>query len=384
LVACDEQELGFTADDGPSATMTGTATSGSAVKTMDSTTASAGSGGSGGADGGAGGTSAGGTETTGAAGSAEEPECVLESGRRLFSGYFSSCVVTDDGEPICFGQDDWEAPTTTAPVVDIAINQDGACALQNDCTVKCWGSPNMLANSPPSGAFTALATAEFGIFCALDRDHHVQCWGPEAWMLEQPSQELFAISGGEMGTFCGLTETKDAICWSGLGSSPEQTTDGPFKALAPADHVCALGVDGELQCWGNTYYGATEAPAGTFSTLVSSHVHSCALTPAGEAACWGGLYYNEEESPELLDPPSETFTTIVTGLAHMCGLTASGEVSCWGYGTPERENGTAPDLSQASPPEGNFVELAAGYWHSCALSSSGDLECWGDITAPAL
>src|SRR6187399_462654 len=51
LVACDEQELGFTADDGPSATMTGTATSGSAVKTMDSTTASAGSGGSGGADG---------------------------------------------------------------------------------------------------------------------------------------------------------------------------------------------------------------------------------------------------------------------------------------------------------------------------------------------
>jgi len=73
----------------------------------------------------------------------------------------------------------------------------------------------------------------------------------------------------------------------------------------------------------------------------------------------------------------------VTGLAHMCGLTASGEVACWGYGTPERDNGTVPDVSQASPPEGNFVELAAGYWHSCALSSTGDVECWGEFELPA-
>src|SRR5688500_20053823 len=93
LVACDEQELGFTADDGTSATATGSATTGSAVNTMDSITTNATSGGAGGADGGAGGT-----------GSAGEPECVLETGRRLFAGYFSTCVVTDEGEPECFGR----------------------------------------------------------------------------------------------------------------------------------------------------------------------------------------------------------------------------------------------------------------------------------------
>lgn len=381
LVACEEQELGFTADDGPSATMTGTATSGSAVNTASSATANATSVGSSGADGGTGGTGSDSSEATGAGGSPpEEPECILEQGRHLFAGYFSSCIVWGEDDPQCFGQDDWEAPGTTAPVVDIAINQDGACALQTDCTLKCWGGTNMLANSPPSGEFTALATAEFGVFCALDRDHHVQCWGPDAWLADPPSQKLFAISGGEMGQFCGLTATKDAICW-GPPDLPAVSTDGPFTALAAADHVCALGVDGSLQCWGNETYGATEPPAGTFSSLVSNHVHSCALSEAGEASCWGGLYF-EDESPELIDPPSETFTKIVSGTAHMCGLTPSGDAVCWGYGTPERENGTLPDLSQASPTSAGFVEIAAGYWHTCGLDATGLLECWGDITAP--
>ena len=83
-----------------------------------------------------------------------------------------------------------------------------------------------------------------------------------------------------MGRFCGLTETGDAICWGFMAPDiPAVTTEGPFTALAPADHVCALRVDGSVDCWGNETYGATEPPAGSFSSLVSSHV--VAATAAG-------------------------------------------------------------------------------------------------------
>lgn len=392
LAACHEQELGFSADEntatnGTSTTGASTNEDGASVGgnsstggvttgktgTATTTTAATSSGGSGGS----GDTGDATTESTGAGGSPETPECSLSSGRRLFAGYFASCVLDDAGMPRCFGRDEWAAPTTTAPVVDLAINQEGACALQEDCAIKCWGGEGMLATAAPSGAFKAIATAEFGAFCAIDVDQRVHCWGPPAASAQPPSDELYAIAGGERGVFCGLDADKGAVCWDSSSGVPIPAARGPFALLAPADHVCGLAVDGSLSCWGNDYYGATSPPDGKFTSLVSNHVHSCALDEDGEAACWGQLYFNEE-SPDVIAPPAEAFTTIVTGLAHACGLAPDGSATCWGYGTPDRNNGTLPDLGQASPPEGSFVEIAAGYWHTCALTADGTVACWGD------
>lgn len=366
LAACAEQRLGFTADHGSTATTTGGAHTGST-------------------DGNA-----------GAGGLAEESEPIRKTGRRLFAAYGSACVITDESEPVCFGQVtwafDWPPPTTTAPVVDIVISPDGACALQDNGIVQCWGTQNFAASSPPSDSFTAVAEDGLGVFCALDRDHRAQCWGHSQHLTEPPSQKLFALVGSETGRFCGLTENQDAICWGSPALDiPTTTTEGPFTALAPADHVCALGVDGGVRCWDahpvSEKWGATEAPAGSFSRLVSRNVHSCALTKAGEATCWGRLHtvFESEvgdESPELLVAPDDTFTALVTGQSHMCGLTTSGEARCWGYGTSGDDIYNEPNLGQASPPEGTFVELAAGDWHTCGLRASGDVECWGLITVP--
>lgn len=392
LAACTDQELGFTGETASSAAG-GSDTTGSSENTGGSSNESAASGGT---ESTIASTAAHGTvastgvqatsaaSTTGAGGSPEEQECALPATRRLFAGYFSTCVLDEAGTPRCFGQDGWEEPTTTAPVVDVAINQEGACALQSDCTIACWGSENMLADFPPSGAFTAIATAEAGAFCAIDVDHEVQCWGPPfglAGSVWRPAagDDFFAIAGGETGKFCGLDAAKNSVCWDTSSGAPIPAAEGPFSLLAPADHVCGLGVDGSLTCWGNDTYGATSPPGGSFTSLVSSHVHSCALDEDGQAVCWGQLYFNEE-SPDLLLSPDETFTTIVTGLAHMCGLTPSGNAVCWGYGTPEGNSGTLPDQGQASPPEGSFVEIAAGFWHTCGLSDDGTVACWGDVS----
>lgn len=364
-VACDAQELGFTADDGANAS----ATTGSSENSF--------------------------AGSSGGGGSPEESGPILENGRHVFAAYGSTCVVTDAPEPVCFGLvtgvSDWPpAPTMTAPVVDIAISQDGACALQNDGTVKCWGTQNFASDSAPSGKVTAIATAEFGVFCALGSDHHVQCWGQDQYLPPDiPSEKMSAIAGGDIGRFCGLAETKDVICWGFIDEDRTPiTTEGPFTALAMADHVCALGVDGRPHCWGARGpkdWGVTEPPAGSFASLVSRSVHSCALTEAGEATCWGRLHFEFEsevgdESPELLVAPDETFTAIVTGKAHMCGLTTSGEALCWGYGTSRDDIYTEPNLGQASPPGGTFVELAAGDFHTCGVRANGDVECWGNIS----
>ncbi|HEU5073910.1 MAG TPA: RCC1 domain-containing protein [Polyangiaceae bacterium] len=366
LVACGEQRMRFSAHDGSFPTTTGTSHTGST-------------------DGGA-----------GASGSPGDTEPIVENARRLFAAYGSACVITDENEPVCFGlvthAFDWPTPTTTGPVMEIVISPDGACALLEDGAVQCWGTDNFSATAPPSGSFTAIAENGFDVFCALDREHRTHCWGHPQYLTEPPAQKLFAIVGGEFGRFCGLTEAGDALCWGApVFEIPTATTEGPFTELAPGNHVCGLGVDGGVRCWDaqptSEKWGATEAPAGSFSSVVSRNVHSCALTKAGKAICWGRLHVEFEsevgdESPELLVAPDETFTSIVTGQAHMCGLTTSGEARCWGYGTSADDIYNEPNLGQASPPEGTFVELAAGDWHTCGLRDDGDVECWGMIAVP--
>jgi hypothetical protein len=392
--ACDKQELGFTADHGEDGqpTTTGSSGAGAAVNegegtTGDDTTAGTGATGnatsgnatSGGRSGVSVATSGSASTSAGAGGAPSEPACELDRGRRLFGGYFASCVLGDDGSLACFGADDWSAPEASAPLVDVAINQDGACALQSDCKLTCFGNERFLATSPPSGGYTRLATAEGGIFCALDTAGELWCWGGPP---DTPPVSLDGyyvdVAGGELGTFCALTEEGAVKCWdavSGIGVTADKL--GPYSKVAPADHTCALRVAGYISCWGNDYYGATSPPAGDdFVDVVSTHAHSCALTQTGSAVCWGGLYL-EDEDPGLLVAPEAPLTSLVTGIGHMCGLTQDGQALCWGYGT--RDSGQLPDLGQASPPDAEFSELAAGYWHTCGLTVTGDVECWGEL-----
>jgi hypothetical protein len=300
------------------------------------------------------------------------------SGRRLIADSFASCLLGDDGELVCWGGSQWTRQIPDQPFVSVSIGQDGACGLGPDCRVTCWGT-GQLANAPPDLYGRQVVTTALEA-CALDLDGHARCWGvpqPGAPFEGRTFSALFDGESAVCGILDGDAEAGDALCWSALSGFTPAAEPGPFVEVGSADHACGRLETGELRCWGNTYYGATEHPSGAFESVITGASHfSCALDADHHASCWGAMYF-EDEDPALLDPPDDEFRVLVAGAAHVCGLTLYGEVRCWGYGVPGDERGDTPYFGQASPPEGEFVEIAVGYWHTCGLRGDGSVECWG-------
>ena len=143
--------------------------------------------------------------------------------------------------------------------------------------------------------------------------------------------------------------------------------------------------------------GESDAPPGTFVSVVAGDGNSGAVTPDGALQFWGYLPC----SMELLfpDPPyvqadlvdSHACAVAVDGVGtcseynfveipdtllykhlavssnHVCGLLTDGNVQCWTLVMP----------GVSTPPAGSFVQVSAGENHSCGLLEDGSLRCWG-------
>jgi len=122
---------------------------------------------------------------------------------------------------------------------------------------------------------------------------------------------------------CAVSPANDIYCW-GLNDKGQlgRTTTGnnaqtagdvtglpsdfrPVSLDAGADHVCAVGADGSVWCWGSN----AEGQLGTGSTA-STGSPAPAGIPAGVRA-----------------------TSVSAGPEHTCATTSKGRVLCWGTGT---------------------------------------------------
>ena len=82
------------------------------------------------------------------------------------------------------------------------------------------------------------------------------------------------------------------------GSQPEPPPTQPdivYTAISSgANHVCALGTDGSIMCWGNED-GDSEGQVsrrpttGVFTEISSGSDHTCALRNDGAVICWGSV-----------------------------------------------------------------------------------------------
>lgn len=151
-----------------------------------------------------------------------------------------------------------------------------------------------------------------------------------------------------------------------IGAEPAPSASGPFRSFSRgADHVCALGIDGQIACWGNDDYRQASPPSGQYRAISSGENGSCALRNDGAAVCWGSFDVN----PASDDSAEGPFRSISRGSDHACALDRDGEITCWGSNRHD----------QATPPSGEYSTIDSHHRGSCALRDDDALVCWGSL-----
>lgn len=230
----------------------------------------------------------------------------------------ASCALTASGVAYCWGEN-FEADvgdSTTQPRLApvpvaagalrfraIAAGRAHVCAITLDDRLYCWGSNRwgqLGIGDVPYDAFgfkriypspvwrdsTFRAVAAGGAHtCALTTSGRAYCWGQNenAQQLGDESGvthrgvpgpvaggHLFVdVTAGTVAT-CGLTASGESWCWGsdyfgGLGDGrevnggvghPVLTRGGPYRAVTVGgSHACGVTSGGELDCWGDGFYG---------------------------------------------------------------------------------------------------------------------------------
>ena len=318
-------------------------------------------------------------------------------------GWSSMCAQRRSGELECWGSnvvyvylgdeinDSWRyCCQSVAPegiFVDYSVGDQHACGLRPDGQVECWGDDGFGQSSPPGGPFVSVS-AGYSVSCGLRLGGQVECWGGrrrpffdesgESVAAPSPAGTFVAVDAGG-GMACGIDLSGNIECWDG---SPAGDSDympagwlnsyvttrapvGEYVALdADGDFTCALGVDGDLACWGQNFHGQSSPPPGPHASVTVGFWFGCALTQDTSAVvCWGDLR-------RVGEPPEGSFTQISAGRYHACGLRGRGTAECWGLDTPGIEGVT-------TPPPGLFTALSAGDFHTCGLRPDATVRCWG-------
>lgn len=173
------------------------------------------------------------------------------------------------------------------------------------------------------------------------------------------------------------------------------------------DHLCALAVDGTIQCWGSNYFGKSSPPEGTFISVSVWEHQSCGIRSDRTIVCWGFHHPGRllpGQTPELkgsgTEPPAGHFTMVSARRFGSCGLRIDQTIHCWGPGrfrsrpTPpgafiavEGQCGIQTDgvlqcwfFDDDSPdpktPPGTYSSLSTGSSTSCGIGTDGAITCW--------
>ena len=357
---------------------------------------------------------------------------------QVSAGDGHTCVVTDAGSLICWGDDSEGQRGVT---LDELSSRRASSISEGFDPESDAGAYLASASRVVDGAKQVTTGAAHS--CALLKDGSVSCWGRnvegqvggsgEAAMLTAPTDTgvtgATQIDAGASHT-CAVVEA-GVMCW-GSGkygqSGRAQSADPLPPALVPdtesavevscgVRHTCARSSNGEVRCWGELIdeSGApqitpdpTPMPELRALGISAGAGQSCALTEAFAVVCWGN-----NDSGQLGDGTFAPRATPVGVLGfeagagqvaagggeldgrlvgHSCAIDKSAQVACWGRSAEgqlgvglgdDRANPQAVLLSRVfnasdQPTLGNAQQLALGAFHSCSVGSQGSLFCWGD------
>jgi alpha-tubulin suppressor-like RCC1 family protein len=352
------------------------------------------------------------------------PGMPVGAGPVLTAGYLHTCRLSAAGGVLCWGDNGFgqlgdgtstnrATPTNvvglSAGVVALSAGGYQTCAVTNGGAVKCWGyndqgqlGDGTTTSSPTPvdvvglGAGVRSVAVGYAHTCVVTTGGAVKCWGAnESGQLGDgsttdrlapvdvqglASDVVMITAGGDYsgGQTCALKTNGSVVCWGnnrsgqlGDGTTTSRSTPAAVTALAAGvqeisagdEHVCALTVGGEVQCWGFNLYGqlgngstddqVTPAPVSGLGSgvraLSSGGLHSCAITSAGGVLCWGDNEYGQvgdgTTKTQLKAVPVAGLTSdariVHAGGKSTCVLTGAGVEQCWGDNdSGELGNGT--------------------------------------------
>jgi hypothetical protein len=226
--------------------------------------------------------------------------------------------------------------------------------------------------------------------CGLTTDGEAFCWGANYYA------QLGARSAPELAA-CSKRLDIESTCAS--LPVPVATTERFTDLRAGLKHVCAVGSDQRVWCWGRneanqlgaaasdqcspraSARGAEEYSPSACSfepvmveslppsrLVAAGDDFSCALTADdGAVWCWGG---SAGPRPRRISPEGQRFMTLSAGYTSVCADADVARVACWSL------YGGVSETKWAAGTEGLWHVATSG--HTCAIGvETNRVHCWG-------
>jgi alpha-tubulin suppressor-like RCC1 family protein len=232
-------------------------------------------------------------------------------------GYRHACAVTSDGLAYCWGDNskqqlgasgaDTKIPKPVPGIgtaATVAVGDYHSCVQQISGAITCWGdntkkqiNSSSITPVAPTDLVLAKTVTSYSLgsynTCLLDSSKAVQCFGDNS-KKQSPgviAGTYTAISAGA-NTVCVINTDIKTFCFGAadsakLGnvsvdtSTPKEIPDLSATALSVGlQHVCAIGVNGALACWGSNASGQLSTSFGfpsAFATPTISVIGTLAL-----------------------------------------------------------------------------------------------------------
>jgi len=214
---------------------------------------------------------------------------LLPLGTSIALGPGYGCVLTEQGQVECWGNYPALGALMGESFSAIAAGTSGVCGITTPAkTILC--SPAVIGN-PTDPAFDVIS-GHGDAFCALDEERTLRCWGSGSVVGSSPTNLFRALDVGS-GWACAVHDdgTQQLSCWGDNIVQPVELSPPlvePFREVAISDtHGCALSEGGAVACWGANTYGQATPPSGQFASIAVGTSYSCARRSSGEVVCWG-------------------------------------------------------------------------------------------------
>ena len=184
--------------------------------------------------------------------------------KAISAGAYQTCGIDMDDKVLCWGgynARDWDWEGITATSINTASYH--SCAITTDSEVACVvprdenGTPVIdTPLSPPEDRYVSVASIDTSSSCALNDQGSVRCWGSTGDTYAPPSTDVTALDMGSIDHYCALLSDQTVTCWGnvwdGVDSGQTQTPEGTFQSIDLGQyHSCGVRTTGDIHCWGS-------------------------------------------------------------------------------------------------------------------------------------